>query len=114
MADYVHLHGGMESPNLIIEVTTQPAHSHRHIERVFAAGQAEPCLLGSSDGSAIEVFQQVGGQHNTSINPQHLAEMAAGTRRSLELLAPIQMVPEIVRALGVSNVAIHKALHWED
>jgi len=65
-------------------------------------------VLGSGDGPAVEVFQQAAEQRNTSINPQHLEEMAAGTRRSLELLTPMQMVPEIVRALSDSNVAIYQ------
>ena len=65
-------------------------------------------VLGSGDGPAVEVFQQAAKQRNTSINPQHLEEMAAGTRRSLELLTPMQMVPEIVRALSDSNVAIYQ------
>ena len=65
-------------------------------------------VLGSGDGPAIEVFQQAAKQRNTSINPQHLAEMAAGNRRSLELLTPMQMVPEIVRALSAGDVAIYQ------
>lgn len=71
-------------------------------------------VLGSGDGPAIEVFQQAARQHNTSIDPQHLVEMAAGTRRSLELLTPMQMVPEIVRALGISNVAVYQVRLLKD
>lgn len=71
-------------------------------------------VLGSGDGPAIKVFQQVATQCNTSIDPQHLAEMAAGTRRSLELLTPMQMVPEIVRALSAGNVAIYQVRLLEE
>jgi hypothetical protein len=58
-------------------------------------------VLGSGDGAAFEVFQAAAKQRHTSINPEHLAEMEAGTRRSLTLSTPMQMVPEIVRSLGV-------------
>jgi hypothetical protein len=40
--------------------------------------------------------------------------MAAGTRRSLTLSTPIQMVPEIVRSLGTSNVAVYQVRFLED
>jgi hypothetical protein len=65
-------------------------------------------VLGSGDGPAVEVFQAAAQQRHTSINPQHLTEMAAGTRRSLELFTPMQMLPEIVRSLGVNNVAVYQ------
>jgi hypothetical protein len=71
-------------------------------------------VLGSGDGPAVEVFQQAARQRNTSINPQHLAEMAAGTRRSLDLLTPMQIVPEIVRALSAGNVAIYQVRLLEE
>jgi hypothetical protein len=71
-------------------------------------------VLGSGDGPAVEVFQAAAQQRHTSINPQHLAEMAAGIRRSLELSTPMQMVPEIVRALSLSNVAVYQVQLLED
>lgn len=71
-------------------------------------------VLGSGDGPAVEVFQAAAHQRHTSINPQHLAEMAAGTRRSLTLSTPMQMVPEIVRSLGASNVAVYQVRLLED
>ena len=64
-------------------------------------------VLGSGDGPAFEVFQAAAQHRHTSINPEHLAEMAAGKRRSLTLSTPLQMVPEIVRSLGTSNVAVY-------
>jgi hypothetical protein len=71
-------------------------------------------VLGSGDGAAFEVFQAAAQQRHTSINPEHLAEMAAGTRRSLTLSTPMQMVPEIVRSLGTSNVAVYQVRFLED
>ena len=173
LADGIHLHGGMESPGISVEVTGEPAHGHRHVERVFAPGQAEPCLLsslelnhallcgpcevavrghgagralvdqsmdnnpaiseledlsrdytekprrilfvlGSGDGPAVEVFRRAAREHNTSIAQQHLAEMPAGTRRSVDLFTPMQMVPEIARELSASNVVIYQVRLLED
>jgi len=71
-------------------------------------------VLGSGDGPAFDVFQAAAQQRHTSINPKHLAEMAAGARRSLELFTPMQMVPEIVRSLGISNVAIYQVRLLQD
>ena len=71
-------------------------------------------VLGSGDGPAFEVFQAAAQQRHTSINPEHLAEMEAGTRRSLTLSTPMQMVPEIVRCLGKSNVAVYQVRLLED
>jgi hypothetical protein len=71
-------------------------------------------VLGSGDGPAVEVLQAAARQRHTSLNPQHLAEMAAGTRRSVELSTPMQMVPEIVRALSLSNVAVYQVQLLED
>lgn len=71
-------------------------------------------VLGSGDGAAVQVFQAAAQQRHTTINPQHLAEMAAGTRRSLEIFTPMQMLPEIVRSLGISNVAVYQVRLLED
>jgi hypothetical protein len=65
-------------------------------------------VLGSGDGAAVEVFQAAAQHGHTSINPQHLAEMAAGARRSLMLSTPMQMVPELVRSLARVNVAVYQ------
>ena len=54
-------------------------------------------VLGSGKSPALEVFEAAAQQRSTSIDPQHLAEMAAGRRRSLTFCTPMQMVPEIVR-----------------
>jgi hypothetical protein len=71
-------------------------------------------VLGSGDGPAVEVFKAAAQRRHTSINPQHLAEMATGTRRSLELSTPMQMVPELVRSLSTSNVAVYQVRLLED
>jgi hypothetical protein len=65
-------------------------------------------VLGSGDGAVAEVFQAAAQQRHTSIHPEHLAEMAAGTRRSLVLSTPMQMVPELVRSLARINVAVYQ------
>ena len=44
----------------------------------------------------------------TSIDPEQLAEMAAGRRLSLTLSTPMQMIPEIVRSLALNNVAVYQ------
>ena len=49
-----------------------------------------------------------------SETPQHLTEMAAGRRRSLTLCAPMQMVPDIVRSLARSNVAVYQVQLLEE
>jgi len=65
-------------------------------------------VLGSGEGAAAEVFEAAANQRHTVINPHHLREMAAGSRRSLVLSTPMQMVPEIVRALARVNVAVYQ------
>jgi hypothetical protein len=65
-------------------------------------------VLGSGDGAVAEVFQAAAQQRHTSIHPEHLAEMAAGARRSLVLSTPMQMVPELVRSLARINVAVYQ------
>jgi hypothetical protein len=65
-------------------------------------------VLGSGEGAAVEVFQAAAQQRHTTIIPEQLTEMAAGTRRSLVLSTPMQMVPEIVRSLSRVNVAIYQ------
>ncbi|MFQ6538703.1 MULTISPECIES: hypothetical protein [Aphanothece] len=71
-------------------------------------------VLGSGKSPAVEVFEAAAQQRSTSIDPQHLAEMAAGRRRSLTLCTPIQMVPEIVRSLAHSNVAVYQVQLLEE
>ena len=65
-------------------------------------------VLGSGEGAAVEVFEAAANQLHTFINPEHLTEMAAGSRRSLVLSTPMQMVPELVRSLARVNVAIYQ------
>jgi hypothetical protein len=65
-------------------------------------------VLGSGEEAAVEVFQAAAQQRHTTFNPEQLAEMTAGTRRSLVLSTPMQMVPEIVRSLARMNVAIYQ------
>ncbi|MCT0224764.1 hypothetical protein [Synechococcus sp. CS-1328] len=67
-------------------------------------------VLGSGDRAGAEVFRRLAPLPHTSIDPQHLEELAAGTRRSLPLSTPMQMVPEIVRSLSQANVAIYQVL----
>jgi hypothetical protein len=71
-------------------------------------------VLGSGDGPAVEIFEAAAKQRHTNINREHLAEMAAGNRRSLMLSTPMQMVPELVRSLAGANVAIYQVrLLWD-
>jgi hypothetical protein len=65
-------------------------------------------VLGSGEGAAAEVFEAAANQRHTTIDPLHLKEMAAGSRRSLLLSTPMQMVPEIVRSLARVNVAVYQ------
>jgi hypothetical protein len=65
-------------------------------------------VLGSGQSPAVEVFEAAARQRSTSIDPRHLEEMAAGRRRSLALSTPMQMVPDIVRSLVHSNVAVYQ------
>jgi hypothetical protein len=65
-------------------------------------------VLGSGEGAAAEVFEAAANQRHTAINPHHLREVAAGTRRSLVLSTPMQMVPELVRSLARVNVAVYQ------
>ena len=65
-------------------------------------------VLGSGKGAAAEVFEAAANQRHTTISPHHLKEMAAGSRRSLVLSTPMQMVPEIVRSLAMVNVAVYQ------
>jgi hypothetical protein len=65
-------------------------------------------VLGSSGEAVAGIFRQLLQQPHSSIDPQQLEEMAAGTRRSLALSTPMQMVPEIVRSLSRLNVAIYQ------
>ena len=62
-------------------------------------------VLGSGEAAVVEVFEAATNQHHTTINPDHLREMATGKKRSLVLSTPMQMVPELVRALARANVA---------
>ena len=71
-------------------------------------------VLGSGQSPAVEVFEAAAQQRSTSIDPQHLAEMAAGRRRSLTFCTPMQMVPEIVRSLAYSNVAVYQVQLLEE
>lgn len=71
-------------------------------------------VLGSGKSPALEVFEAVAQQRSTSVDLQHLAEMAAGRRRSLTLCTPMQMVPEIVRSLAYSNVAVYQVQLLEE
>jgi hypothetical protein len=71
-------------------------------------------LLGSGMSTAMEVFEVAAQQRSTSIDSQHLAEMAAGRRRSLMLCTPMQMVPEVVRSLAHSNVAVYQVQRLEE
>jgi len=65
-------------------------------------------VLGSGSSPAVEVFQAIAHLPHTTIDPVHLTEMQAGARRSLTLSTPMQMVPDIVRALAANNVAIYQ------
>ncbi|MEB3322184.1 MAG: hypothetical protein VKI81_05115 [Synechococcaceae cyanobacterium] len=65
-------------------------------------------VLGSGRSPAVEVFEAAAQQRSTSIDPHHLAEMAAGRRRSLTVSTPMQMVPDIVRSLVHSDVALYQ------
>jgi len=65
-------------------------------------------VLGSGEGAAAEVFEAAANQRHTTISPHHLKEMAAGSRRSLVLSTPMQMLPEIVRALARVKVAVYQ------
>ena len=67
-------------------------------------------VLGSGDGACAEIFRRLAPLPHTSIDPQHLEELAAGLRRSLPLFTPMQMVPEIVRSLSRANVAIYQVV----
>jgi hypothetical protein len=67
-------------------------------------------VLGSGEGACAEVFRRLAPLPHTSIDPQHLEELAAGLRRSLPLSTPMQMVPEIVRSLSQANVAIYQVV----
>ena len=67
-------------------------------------------VLGSGDGACAEIFRRLAPLPQTSIDPQHLEEMAAGLRRSLPLSTQMQMVPEIVRSLSRANVAIYQVV----
>jgi hypothetical protein len=71
-------------------------------------------VLGSGQSPAVEVFEAAAQQPSTSIDPQHLAEMAAGRRRSLTLRTPLQMVPDIVRSLALINVAVYQVQLLEE
>jgi hypothetical protein len=63
-------------------------------------------VLGSGQSPAVEVFEAAAQQRSTSIDPEQLAEMAAGRRRLLTLCTPMQMIPEIVHSLALNNVAV--------
>ena len=65
-------------------------------------------VLGSGEGAAAEVFEAAANQRHTTISPHHLGEMASGSRRSLVLSTPMQMVPELVRSLARVNVAVYQ------
>jgi len=61
-------------------------------------------VLGSGQSPAVEVFEAAAEQRSTSIDPEQLAEMAAGRRRLLTLCTPMQMIPVIVRSPSESTV----------
>jgi len=65
-------------------------------------------VLGSGQSPAVEVLEAAAQQRSTSIDPEQLAEMAAGRRRSLTLSTTMQMIPEIVRLLALNNVAVYQ------
>jgi hypothetical protein len=71
-------------------------------------------VLGSGQSPAVEVCEAAAQQRSTSIDPQHLAEMAAGRRRSLMLCTPMQMVPDIVRSLALRNVGVYHVQLLQD
>ena len=71
-------------------------------------------VLGSGDGACAEIFRRLAPLPHTSIDPQHLEEMAAGSRCAVTISTPMQMVPEIVRSLSRINVAIYQVTLLED
>lgn len=54
LADGIHLHGGMESLDVFVEVTAKPAQRQRNVLRALAARQAQPCPV-----SSIQIAQAI-------------------------------------------------------
>jgi hypothetical protein len=71
-------------------------------------------VIGSSGEPVAEIFRQLLPLPHSTVDPQHLEEMATGCRRSLIISTPMQMVPEIVRSLSRVNVAIYQVTLLED
>jgi len=71
-------------------------------------------VFGSSGEPVAEIFRQLLQLPHSTIDPQHLEEMAAGSRCAVTISTPMQMVPEIVRSLSRINVAIYQVTLLED
>ena len=71
-------------------------------------------VLGCGDGAAAAIFGHLSQLPHSSVDPDQLAEMVAGTRRSLIVSTPMQMVPELVRSLSRANVAIYQVQLLEE
>lgn len=71
-------------------------------------------VLGSGDGAAADIFGHLSQLPHSSVDPDQLAEMLAGTRRSLIVSTPMQIVPELVRSLSLANVAIYQVQLLEE
>jgi hypothetical protein len=71
-------------------------------------------VLGSGDGTAADIFGQLLHLPHSTVDPDQLAEMVAGSRRSLIVSTPMQMVPELVRSLSRANVAIYQVQLLEE
>ncbi|MFU8885454.1 MAG: hypothetical protein ACNA8O_08355 [Cyanobacteriota bacterium] len=71
-------------------------------------------VLGSGGGVVADIFRKLMDLPHSSIDSAQLEELAAGTRRSLILSTPMQMVPEIVRSLSQINMAIYQVQLLED
>lgn len=65
-------------------------------------------VLGSGEGAAAEMFSQLAALEHTTLDANLIAEMAAGTRCSLSITTPMQMVPDIVAQLVHANVAVYQ------
>jgi hypothetical protein len=71
-------------------------------------------VLGSGDGPAANVFRQLVQLPHSTMDLHQLEEMVSGSRRSVTVSTPMQMVPELVRSLSQVNVAIYQVQLLEE
>ena len=67
-------------------------------------------VVGAPDEAAMQVFLYMQSRTPVAIEPGQVPAGEGGSRRSICVSTPAQMIPEIVRALVGANVAVYQII----